>query len=165
MMKRGHMPQHVPVSLIEGWIDDLTSNLKRVCEKAENQNHSLVYQGMKEGALQVRCRLVTWLKHQKYVLALSRSGRKFLMVRRVNLSDGRYRTLEWYENNFLVTLVWRRESEATRGELMLELEHVEQLSKTRLMYEGDLSFDDLAALARVDGLDAIKNEEEWREWH
>ena len=158
------MPPCVPLSLIEYWIEDLTSGLKQASEKAEDKTHCLAYQSMKEGVIQVRCRLVTWLKHRKYVHALSRSGRRFLMVRRVNDREGRYRKLEWYENNFFVTLASLHDSQAVRGKLMLELEHVEELSRTKLVYEGDLSFDDLAGSARVGGLDAIKNEGEWREW-
>jgi hypothetical protein len=85
-------------------------------------------------------------------------------VRRVNLSRGRYRKVEWYEKDQFITLAWRHARNAAEGELTLELEHVHELSKTYLVYEGNLTFDALAGLARQDGLKAIENEEDWREW-
>jgi len=89
------MSESIPVSLIEGWIDDLTSNFKQASQEAEDSSQHLVYKGMREGLGRVRHRVTTWQKHQKYLHRMSRLGRKFLMVRRVNLSDGRYRKLEW----------------------------------------------------------------------
>ena len=50
------------------------------------------------------------------------------------------------------------------GELMLELQQVRDLSKTYLVYTGGSSFDDLAGLARVGGLEAVRNEGEPQEW-
>ena len=86
------------------------------------------------------------------------------MVRRVNLSDGRYRKLEWYENDLFLTLAWRHAQGAEKGELMLEMQHVQELSKTYLVYQGGSSFDDLAGLAREGGMDSIKNDETEGEW-
>ncbi|MGO9116637.1 MAG: hypothetical protein ACLQPD_03395 [Desulfomonilaceae bacterium] len=86
------------------------------------------------------------------------------MARRVNLSGGRYRKLEWYERNYFITLVWRHAKDAARGELMLELQDTMDLSKTFLVYKGNLTFNDVAALARKGGLNSIKNEDDWRKW-
>ena len=47
---------------------------------------------------------------------------------------------------------------------MLELQHVEDLSRTYLVYTGSSSFDELVGLARVGGLDFIKTQENRREW-
>ncbi|MGB6067915.1 MAG: hypothetical protein WBG50_24170 [Desulfomonilaceae bacterium] len=47
---------------------------------------------------------------------------------------------------------------------MLEIQQVRELAKTYLVYEGNLSFDEMAGMARVGGLDSIKNEENRREW-
>ena len=47
---------------------------------------------------------------------------------------------------------------------MLELQHVQELSNTYLVYEGSLTFDALAGLARQGGLKAIKTEENRGEW-
>jgi hypothetical protein len=38
------------------------------------------------------------------------------------------------------------------------------LSTVYLVYEGDLSFDDLVGMARKGGLDSIKNEETQGKW-
>jgi hypothetical protein len=87
------------------------------------------------------------------------------MVRRVNLSHGNYRKLEWYEGNQFITLAWRHAQGAERGELMLEMQAVQHLSTTYLVYKGKLSYDEMVALAREGGLDAVKNEEaDWRKW-
>ena len=47
---------------------------------------------------------------------------------------------------------------------MLEIEDTGDLSKTYLVYRGGSSFDDLAALAREGGMEAIRNEENRRGW-
>lgn len=47
---------------------------------------------------------------------------------------------------------------------MLEIQQVEDLSKAYLVYQGALSYDDLAALAREGGIEAIRNEGDRREW-
>src|SRR3972149_1181712 len=118
------MSESVPVILLEKWINDLTANLKHASEAAENTDYWL-YTGMKEGVGQVGRRLNTWCRHQKYLETLNRSERKFLFVRRVNLSDGRYRNLEWYEDDLFVTLGWRHASNADKGELMLQIQNVQ----------------------------------------
>jgi len=158
------MGESVPVILLEKWMNDLTANLKHACDERKDYADALLYQGMREGIGQVGCRLDTWCRHQKYLVTLNRLGRKFLMVRRVNLSGGRYRKLEWYEDDLFVTLAWRHARNAEEGYLMLEMQHVQELSKTYLVYKGNLTFDALAGLARQDGLKAIENEEDWREW-
>jgi hypothetical protein len=160
----GSMGESVPVILLEKWINNLTSNLKHASEESKDYADSLLYQGMREGIGQVGCRLNTWRRHQKYAQTLNRLGRKFLVVRRVNLSGGRYRKLEWYEDDLFVTLAWRHARNAVRGELMLEMQHVQELTKTYLVYQGRLTFGDLVGLARESGLQAVRNERDWREW-
>ena len=158
------MTESIPISRVEGWIHDLTSILKADVREAKTGKDFSINQGMRHGLDQIQSRLNTWRRHQKYVETLNRSGRKFLMVRRVNLSDGRYRKLEWYEGDLFITLAWRHAQGAEKGELMLEMQHVQELSTTYLVYEGSSSFDELVALARKGGLDSIKNEEDWRKW-
>ena len=160
------MPESIPVSLVEGWINDLQSILKQESQEAETPSDFLINKGMRHGIAQIRGNITTWRRHQKYVETLNRLGRKFLMVRRVNLSDGRYRKLEWYQDDHFVTLAWRHAQGAEKGELMLELQHIHLLSPTTyLVYKGKLSFDEMVALAREGGLDAVKNEEaDWRNW-
>jgi len=158
------MMEVVPVSRVEGWIHDLTSILKSEVREAKTGKDFSINQGMRHGLDQIQSRLNTWRRHQKYVQTLNRLKRKFLMVRRVNLSDGRYRKLEWYENDLFITLAWRHAQGAEKGELMLEMQHVQELSTKYLVYEGGLTFDDLAPLARKGGLDSTKNEENRLEW-
>jgi len=158
------MVESIPLSLVEKWIHDLNSILKADVREAKTGKDFSINQGMRHGLDQIQSRLNTWRRHQKYVETLNRSGRKFLMVRRVNLSDGRYRKLEWYENDLFITLAWRHAQGAEKGELMLETQHVQELSTTYLVYEGSSSFDELVGLARKGGLDSIKNEEDWRKW-
>jgi hypothetical protein len=158
------MGETVPVILLKTWINDLTSKLKHACEESKDYADSLLYQGMTEGIGQVGCRLDTWCRHQKCLETLNRLGIKFLMVRRVNLSDGRYRKLEWYEGDQFITLAFRHAKDADRGEIMLEIQQVQELSKTYCVYEGNLTFDDLVGLARESGLKAVRNEGDWREW-
>src|SRR5271157_4283287 len=145
------MTESIPVSLIEKWITDLKAILKRAAQDAKTGPDLSVNQGMRHALDQIQHRLTTWRRHQKYVQTLNRLGRKFLMVRRVNLSEGHYRKLQWYEGNQFLTLAWRHGAREERGELMLELQHVEDLSTIYLVYGGNLSFDDLAGLAREGG--------------
>src|SRR5271157_5406189 len=158
------MTESIPISRVEGWIHDLTSILKADVREAKTGTDFSINQGMRHGLDQIQSRLNTWRSHQKYVENLNRSGRKFLVVRRVNLSDGRYRKLEWYENDLFITLAWRHAQGAERGELMLEMQNVQELSTKYLVYEGSSSFDALAGLARVGGLGSIKTEENRGEW-
>ncbi len=158
------MTESIPISRVEGWIHDLTSILKADFRGAKTAKDFSINQGMRHGIAQIQSRLNTWRRHQKYVQTLNRLGRQFLMVRRVNLSDGRFRKLEWYENDLFLTLAWQHAQGAERGELMLEMQHVQELSTTYLVYEGDLSFDELVGLARKGGLDSIKTEEDRGEW-
>jgi hypothetical protein len=158
------MVECVPLSLLEGWIHDLTSNIRQASEEAENIDYFL-YKGMREGIGQVGRRLNTWCRHQKYLETQRRLRREFLFVRRVNLSQGRYRNLEWYEGDLFVTLGWRHARNADRGELMLQIQNVQHLSSTFLVYDGNLTFDILAGLAREGGLKAVRNEGDWRKWH
>src|SRR5271157_2292377 len=164
MWQGGNMVESIPLSLVEKWIHDLTSILKADVREAKTGKDFSINQGMRHGLDQIQSRLNTWRRHQKYVETLNRSGRKFLMVRRVNLSDERYRKLEWYENDLFITLAWRHAQGAERGELMLEMQNVQELSTKYLVYEGSSSFDELVGLARKGGLDSIKNEEDWRKW-
>ncbi|MBI5248173.1 MAG: hypothetical protein HY912_01650 [Desulfomonile tiedjei] len=158
------MKASLPVSLVEGWINELQSILKADALEAKTGTGLFINQGMRHGLDQIQHRVNIWRRHQKYVQALNRLGRKFLMVRRVNLSDGRYRKLEWYEGDLFVTLAWRHARDAAEGELMLEIQDTRDLSKIFLVYLGGSSFEDLAGLARAGGLDSIKNEENWGEW-
>ena len=158
------MTESIPISRVEGWIHDLTSILNADVREAKSGKDFSINQGMRHGLDQIQSRLNTWRRHQKYIQTLSRLGRKFLMVRRVNLSDGRYRKLEWYEDDLFITLAWRHAQGAESGELMLEMQHVQGLSQTYFVYNGNLTFDELAALARAGGVDSIKNEETQGEW-
>ena len=159
------MTESIPVSLVEDWINDLQSILKQESQEAETPTDLLINKGMRHGIAQIRGNITTWRRHQKYAETLRRSGRKFLMTRRVNLSDGSYRNLEWYQDDHFVTLAWRHAKDAETGELMLEMQDVQHLSTTYLLYKGKLSYDEMVRIAREGGLDAVKNEEaDWRKW-
>ena len=158
------MTESIPINRVEGWIHDLTSILKKASVESKTDVDHFVNKGVRHGIAQIQSRLSTWRRHQKYVETLNRSGRKFLMVRRVNLSGGRYRKLEWYEGDQFITLAWRHGMNEEVGELMLELQHVQEMSTTYLVYKGSSSFDDLVGLARKGGIDSIKNEETQGEW-
>jgi hypothetical protein len=156
------MTTSIPVNIIEGWITDLKSILRD--EASETKIDPKITLGMRHGLDQIRSRLTTWCRHQKYVQTLNRLGRKFLLVRRVNLSHGNYRKLEWYEGDQFITLAWRHARDEAEGELMLEIQETGDLSTEYLVYQGGSSFDDLAGLARVGGLDSIKTERNRQEW-
>jgi hypothetical protein len=156
------MTESIPVALLLGWISELQSILK--AEVTEGKTDLTLNQGMRHGLDQITSRLNTWLRHQENVEALSRSGTNFLITKDVNLSDGRYRKLEWYEGDKFIVLAWRHARDAEEGELMLEIEDAQDLSKTYLVYQGALSYDDLAVLAREGGLDSIKTEKNRQEW-
>ena len=158
------MSESIPVGLVEDWINELQSMLKQERQESKSPADLWVNKGMRHGIAQIQRRITTWCRHQEKLQTLNRLGRKFLMVRRINLSDGRYRKLEWYENHHFLTLAWRHGMHEEIGELMLEMQHVQGLSTKYLVYKGDLSFDDLVELARKGGLDAIKNEETQGEW-
>ncbi len=158
------MTESIPVNLIEKWIHDLTSVLKQASQKTEDSADYFLHRGMREGVSQVHYTIKTWLRHQGNVETLGWSGKKFLITKDVNLSGGRYRKLEWYEGNLFISLAWRHAQGAESGELMLEMQHVQELSTTYLIYEGDLSFDELARLARKGGLDSLWDEGNRQEW-
>jgi hypothetical protein len=61
--------------------------------------------------------------------ALNRSGKKFLITKDIDLSDGRYRKLEWYEGDQFIVLAWRHGMHEC-GELMLEIQNTRDISKT-----------------------------------
>lgn len=156
------MTQSIPISLLEGWITEMTSYLKNASPKTETD--LLINQGMRQGLRQIGHRIKTWVLHQENLETLSRSGKKLLKTKDVNLSHGNYRKLEWYENDQFLTLAWRHGKDEAVGELMLEVQDTRDLSKTYLVYKGGSSFDDLAALARKGGLDSIRNEANRGEW-
>jgi len=160
----GNMTESIPVTLLEGWIAEMQSILKGDVREAETQTDHWINKGMRHGLDQITSRLDTWLRHQENVETLTRSGKKFLITKDVDLSDGRYRKLGWYEDDLFLTLAWRHGMREEFGELMLEIQQVRDLSKTYLVYQGGSSYDELAGLARESGMDAIRNERNRREW-
>jgi len=154
---RGNMTASIPVDIIKGWLNGLQSILKAEIHELQPHTDFKINLGMRHGLDQIRSRLTTWCRHQKYLQTLNRSGRKFLMVRRVNLSGGRYRKLEWYEGDQFIVLAWLHAKDASTGELMLKTEDTRDLSTTYLVYRGNSTFDDLAGLARKDGLEGVRN--------
>jgi len=158
------MTESIPVSIIEDWITELQAILKGTAQEAETQPDFWINKGMRHGIAQISGKIATWLRHKENKDSLTRSRKKFLIVKDVNLSDGRYRKLEWYESGVFLVLAWRHGMNEEKGELMLEIQQVRDLSKTYLVYRGSLSYDDLAGLAQVGGLDPVKNEGNRREW-
>lgn len=156
------MIETIPVSIIEGWITELQSILK--AEIREGKTDLTLNQGMRHGIDQIQHRITTWLTHQENVHALKRSGQTFLITKDVNLSRGRYRKLEWYQDNLFLVLAWLHAKDAPTGELLLEIEQVQDLSTEYLVYQGGSSFDELAALAREGGMEAIRNEGNRQDW-
>ena len=150
------------MNVLERWISELQSILKAQIPKGISD--LTLNQGMRHGLDQIQSRLNTWLRHQENVQALNRSGEKFLITKDVRLSRGRYRKLEWYQDNLFVVLAWRHGKNEETGELMLEIQGTRDLSRTYLVYQGGSYFDDLADLARLGGLDSIKNEGNRHEW-
>lgn len=158
------MTESIPVSIVQDWITRLQDLLKAEIHEGKTDIDFKVNLGMRHGLDQVTSRLDTWLRHQKYGQTLRRSGRDFLMVRRVNLSDGRYRKLEWYQGNQFIVLAWRHARNAAEGELMLEMEDARDLSKTYLVYRGALSYDELVGLVRDGGVKAVRHEGNRQDW-
>lgn len=150
------MTASIPTDIIKGWISELRSILK--AEVTEGKIDLTLNQGMRHGLDQIEHKVTTWLRHQANIKTLSLSGQRLLITKDVNLSDGRYRKIEWYEGDVFVVLAWRHARHAEEGELMLEIHQVEDLSNTYLVYRGALSFGDLAALAREGGMKDILNE-------
>ena len=142
------MTASIPVSLLEGWIHDLSSILKQESHEAKTGTDLSINQGMRHGVAQIRSRLNTWRRHQENMETLSRSGNQFLITKDVNLSRCRHRKLEWQEGDVFFVLAWRHGMNEEVGELMLEIQETRDLSRTFLVYTGGLSFDDLAGLAR-----------------
>ena len=90
------MTESIPVSLVEGWITELQSDLKKACHEAKNHADHWINKGMRHGLDQIQRKITTWLCHQENMDILRRSGKQLLKTKDVNLSDGRYRKLEWY---------------------------------------------------------------------
>ena len=109
------MVESIPVNLLEKWINDLQSILKAEFREAKSGTDLTLNQGMRHGLDQIHSRLNTWLRHQENMEALSRSGRRFLITKDVDLSDGRYRKLEWYQGDLFVVLAWRHAKDAEDG--------------------------------------------------
>src|SRR5208283_423499 len=162
MRQGGNMTEFVPVSLVEGWINDIQSILKQESHEAATPTDLLINKGMRHGVDQIGYRLTTWLRHQENMETLIRSEKKFLITKDINLSGGRYRKLEWHEGNHFIPLAWRHGMHEETGELALELEDKKDLSNTFLVYGGSSSFDEMVKLARKGGLDCVKNEENRR---
>jgi hypothetical protein len=158
------MTESIPVTIIEDWITELQAILKGTAQEAETQPDFWINKGMRHGIAQIGGKIATWLQHKENKDRLTRSGKKFLIVKDVNLSDGRYRKLEWYEGDLFLVLAWRHAKDAETGELMLEIQQVRDLSKTYLVYQGGLSYDELAALARQGGMEAVRNERNRQDW-
>jgi hypothetical protein len=157
-----NMVDSIPVDLLEKWLQDLRSILKADARKTKN--NLLIDEGMLHGLDQVQHRITTWLEHKVNRQRLRRSRKKILVTKRVTLSRGRYRKLQWYEEDHFLTLAWRHAKGALAGELTLEMQHVQELSTVYLVYLGDLSFDELADQARKGGLSSIRNEQTLRQW-
>lgn len=162
--ERGNTTAYIPVNIIEGWLNGLQSILKAEIHELEPQTDFKINLGMRHGLDQIRSRLTTWCRHQKYLQTLNRSGRKFLIVRKVNLSEGRYRKLEWYQDNLFLVLAWLHAKDAPTGELLLEIEQVQDLSTEYLVYRGALSYDELVGLARDGGMEAVRHEGNRQDW-
>lgn len=158
------MTESIRVSVVEGWIADLQSILRQESTEPRTQEDLWINKGIRHGLDQIAHRIETWLRHQDNIETLVHSGKSFLMTKDVNLSRGRYRKLEWYESGLFFVLAWRHGMNEDRGELMLEIHDTVKLSKTYLVYEGCLTFDDLAALARESGMEAVRNKGNQQEW-
>jgi len=87
------MTVSIPVSLVQGWITELQAILKEAAQELKPQADHWINKGMRHGLDQITSRLDTWLRHQENVETLTRSGKKFLITKDVDLSDGRYRKL------------------------------------------------------------------------
>jgi len=158
------MTVSIPVSLVQGWITELQAILKEAAQEPKPQADHWINKGMRHGLDQITSRLDTWLRHQESMKTLARSGQRLLITKDVDLSDGRYRKLEWYQDDLFLTLAWRHARDAHAGELMLEIQQVRDLSKTYLVHTGNSSFDDLAEVGREGGLDSIRNDKNRQAW-
>lgn len=158
------MTAYIPISVVERWITELQSILKQESQESRPQPDLWINKGMRHGIAQIEGKLTTWLRHQENMKTLSLSGKRFLITKDINLSDGRYRKFEWYEDDLFLTLAWRHGMNEERGELMLEIQQVRDLSKTYLVYTGSSSFDELAGLARRNGMESIWDEGNRNEW-
>jgi hypothetical protein len=99
------MTESIPVSLIQGWIEELKAALSADTSEGKidrKQDHDMRF------ALHlIQDKIKTWLRHKENVENLNRSGKQFLITKNVNLSDGLLKRLEWYEGNQFITLAWR----------------------------------------------------------
>jgi len=55
------MTESIPISVVEGWFNDLTFILKRASVKFKTNADHFVNQGMMHGIAQIEGRLNTWL--------------------------------------------------------------------------------------------------------
>lgn len=90
------MSASIPVDIIKGWVTELQTTLKVARHEPKTQSDHWINQGMRHGLDQIEHKVTTWLRHQEKIETLALSGKKFLIAKDVNLSDGRYRKLEWY---------------------------------------------------------------------
>jgi hypothetical protein len=60
------MPESIPISLVEGWITDLTAILKKESAATRTETDYLISKGMRHGIAQIRGNLKTWRRHQAY---------------------------------------------------------------------------------------------------
>jgi hypothetical protein len=158
------MTESIPVSIIEDWITELQAILKGTAQEAETRPDFWINKGMRHGIAQIGGKIATWLRHRESIQALARSGQRLLITKDIDLSDGRYRKLEWYQGDLFVVLAWRHGKNEEMGELMLEIQETRDLSKTYLVYQGGSSYDELAGLAREGGMEAVRNEGNQQEW-
>ncbi|MGB6067914.1 MAG: hypothetical protein WBG50_24165 [Desulfomonilaceae bacterium] len=80
------MTESIPVNLLERWISEIQSILKE--EIREAKTDLKLNQGITHGLDQIQHKLNTRLQHQDNVETLKLSGKKFLITKYVNLSDG-----------------------------------------------------------------------------
>lgn len=158
------MTEYIQVSIVQDWITRLQDLLKAEIHEGKADIDLEVNLGMRHGLDQIKARLDTWLQHHENMEALSQSGKRFVITKDVNLSHGRYRKLEWYQDSLFFVLAWRHGMHEQAGELMLEIQDTRDLSKTYLVYRGSSSYDELAALAREGEMEAVRNERNRQDW-
>ena len=151
------MPELIPVDLIVGWIQDLRADLRARASECVIRGRMLDHVGFEFDRL--KSMIKTWQEHQENLASLAGSGKQFLIVYDAVVSDdGRLKKLKWYEGNQFITLAWRHGIKEEVGELALELEKTNDLSRACLVYGGASTYDDLAQRVRQGGLEAIRND-------
>ena len=153
----------IDLGTLKAWIEEIKAG-SITDSDAKGQYELGFAQGMKEGLDLLKCWLNTWAAHQQKRREVAESGAQLIVVKDIEITDVSYSKLEWYEVNHLISLSFIRPRNEEVAKIRLRVMDLRDLSKENLLYQGTHSYRDLAEAARKDGLSAIRQGENCRQW-